>query len=394
MALFSQNQVIDVLISNSTNQVVVSDGTGGTVDAGDSLLFKQLLPDGTYRPTGIFEPKDVKYVSKVIGVTATPSLSFFSMTVDGAGFAHQSVITIDQWGSKSFEDQDFTPGEVNEVSGDTTATLSLKMVQSLAANFKNYQPSNGSKVVVPTAGYSVIYELDSDRPSSTSGAAGTYYYVVETGESFEGDGAADIDALVAKVVDAVDGTEVWVNPLFNFINTAAAATYVGAGVTGSPVTVNGNVFIVEKVPQRYVQGHIEYERLVFNTTYKVYDSINSDDYTVKAVTYSAGTLNPLDSRRVQDIEWFAMGNYGDLYDGAGYPNNFKREYISILSGTYTASYLVQLGRLGDGVQYGTESGATLQIFCQAAGDGAAVETALETALGITLPAGGGIVKIR
>ena len=374
--MFSQNQVTDVMISNASGDVVIKTGAGGTVSGAGSFIVKQKLSDGTYRTSGVINPDDVLYVSKTVSVTAIPSYLSFPLAVKGSGYSHQATIVINQFGSKSYEDQNFNVGQVVESATiNTTAELSLEMVKSIAANYKSYAHNGATKKLVPTAGFTAIYENDDDRPDTTSGAAGTFYYVIETGKIFEGDGETDISALDASTIGSTAGTYIWVNPFFELINTAA-----------------GTVYVVEKA-QPYSRGHIGYERLDFNATYKVYDSVASDDYTTGVVTKVKGDENPLASQRVEDLEYFAMGNYGDLYDGAGYPFNRIREYYAKEASVYTTSFLIQKSLRGAGNEYGTNSESTLQIFCTSA-DAATIETAIETSLGITLASGTNKVDVR
>lgn len=328
MSLFSQRQVTDVMISNVAADVAVTDGTGGTVEAGDSLLFKQKLSDGTFRNSGVIKASDILYVSKTVTVASGASTSSFTPVASGTGFAHSLIVTIDEWGSKSYEDQEFAQGQYVEQAGDTAVEVAEGLISNLSASLKNKNFSSpGAKVTV----------------SGTSTAV------------------------------------VWDNPLFTF--TIDATT--------------GATIISEKLTQRYSRGKIGYERIVFRTGYKIYDSISSDDFVAVDVTQVKGAENPLDGKRVADLEWFAMSNYGDKYAESGYPHNLTREYIADPAGLYTVSFLIQKSLCGDGVDYGTQSESTLQIFCTAdtaSADATAIETAIETALGITLPTGTGKVE--
>lgn len=380
-----QNQTKDVLVNNVTSasatavghDVIVTDSTGtkgasvaGSIAAGDALLFKQLLPDGDYRPAVIIKKDQVKYISKTLSKTEAPRSYSFAMATSAVGDLTQAIVTIDEWGSKSYEDQIFVPGEVEQASGDTAATMALKMVQSLTANFKNYEPKTGKKVYVPTAGFAAVYATDADRPATTSAAATNYYYVISTGLVYEGDGATNISALSATTVDSADGTAVWTNPLFNIVFSAA-----------------GVVYIVEK-SQRFVRGKIPYETVEFKVNVKRLDI--SDDYaeTVVTATKSERVANPLKAERLAQLEFNAMGDYGDLYGQVGYPKNIEREYLVDEAGTYTVSYLIQYATKGEGQSHGIESNATLFIVCKAAygtanSNAAHIEAALGTAFGIT-----------
>ena len=83
--MFSQKQKTDVMISNVANNVKGVNGADGAdiAAAGEKLLFKQLLPDGTYRTSGIIKPSDVKYISKQVEVTAAASTAVFTCAAKG-----------------------------------------------------------------------------------------------------------------------------------------------------------------------------------------------------------------------------------------------------------------------------------------------------------------------
>lgn len=307
--MFSQKQKTDVMISNVADDVKVVNGADGTdiAAAGEKLLFKQLLPDGTIRTSGIIKPSDVKYVSKQVAVVAAASTAVFTCVASGTGYAHSVILKLRNWGSVSTDDHEFIQLQYVEEAGDTATDIAAGLVANVPGS------SNAAK-------------------------------------------------------------------LFTF----------GAST--------GTVTITEKLTTRYVRGKIGYERLVFDVSYKIFDSVGSDDFTTVTVTKTKGAENPLDARRVCDIEWFAMANYGDMYDGAGWPHNREREYIASKDETYVVSYLIQTAKPGEGTTYGINSEATLQIFCNddtdVTSDAAKIEAALETALGITIPAGTGIVDLK
>ena len=257
-----------------------------------------------------------------------------------------------------------------QVAGDTDATAALGLVTSLANNFSREEPRSQAKVLVPTAGYTVVYDLDSDRPASTSGADGTYYYVIETGLTFQGDGATNIDTLTAAAIEAADGTLVYDNPLFIFING-----------------INGEVWIISKT-QKYVVGKFQDTPLVFNVTAAILDV--SDDYNaiVYTVTETHRVLNPCSAKTVQKLEWFTNGNKGDQYRGMGYPINFEEDLLSTTGTTYEAIYQIEYVFKGAG-SYVMESPKLLQLAVgsvqgTANSDAAKIEAAISTAWSISL----------
>lgn len=376
MAIFSQNQVRHLMISNSAladaGEITVVDAKGGSVDAGDALLFRQLLSDGTTQAHEAIALADVKSVTKTVKATAVAGSATFTIDVSAAttGDYHRAEIMLTNWGSTSFEDTYLKHATHMQTATDTDATAALGLVVSLANNFSREEPRSQAKILVPTAGYTTFYALDSDRPASTSGADGTYYYVIETGETFQGDGATNIDSLVAAAVEAADGTAIYDNPLFNFVNG-----------------VNGEIYIIAK-EQQYVVGKFQDTPLTFDVTATIIDK--SDDYNTipYTVTETHRTLNPCSAKTIQQLEWFANGNKGDQYRGMEYPINFEDDLLSTTGTTYEAIYTIEYVFKG-AASYVMESPKTLQLACgsvpgTADSDAAKIEAAISTAWSISL----------
>lgn len=391
MSAKTQNQSTDFLVSNANGDVVVTNNLGVTISAaGESILLKQKLSDGSYRPTSVIKPNDVRYVSKlVVPSNVAPKYETFKLVAGSTGDLFKCGITIDGWGSFSVEDQDLNVGEVEQTATvNTAAELALEMVKSLAANYSKYEFANKRKTYVPTGGvltYATEAAALADKASLTDDEDIIFITANATAYQVDDKTASSFATLVKSAIDwslVTSKTLVWVNPLFNFYN--------GDG---------GEVYIVEK-KQNFVTGKIDLKPITFNSHVKVFDyTDNAYDVTYLTVTSGGGVQNPLAAERVRQLEYHCMGNYGDLYDGGGWPYNRDRNYLSDLSNTYLTSYIIQIGTLGQGGNYGVESQATIQVVCDTLGetsssDAKALEDALETALGITLPIGGGIVNLK
>lgn len=248
------------------------------------------------------------------------------------------------------------------------------MVKSLASNFKNVEPRTNKKVYVPTGGVKTYAtQAAALAAKATLTDDEDILFIQETGRIYQVDDktAVTFATLVKSSVDwslVTNKTLVWENPLFNFYNGTA-----------------GEVYVVEKV-QPYITGKVQYETVHFNVKYVVNDATDQYNPVAKTVTTVGATENPLDARRVRDLEWFAMANYGDMYDKIGFPTNLEREYISSIDGTYLVSYFIQYATKGKGINAGTESNASLQIICQSnpATEGSnsdTIEDAINTAWG-------------
>jgi hypothetical protein len=113
------------------------------------------------------------------------------------------------------------------------------------------------------------------------------------------------------------------------------------------------------------------------------DYVNFEVYTgnitVDGVEENWGTVAETDSvnsisngYNIADLEYFCMGERGDIYRGIGYPNNFDTEYLVVPSKTYNVLD-IDYYQEGEGVQ-NLQSPSVLTIVWDASV--AAVNTAM------------------
>ena len=98
------------------------------------------------------------------------------------------------------------------------------------------------------------------------------------------------------------------------IKTSTAATEVTANTKLDGTAYTG--VVIEEVAQDWVLGVLPQVPVYF-------DVLAGDWGTVTPGT--AGTLN--NGKDIADLEYFCMGERGDIYRGVGYPNNIKTEYM-------------------------------------------------------------------
>jgi len=98
-----------------------------------------------------------------------------------------------------------------------------------------------------------------------------------------------------------------------------------------------------------------------------------------AVTTS--TVSSNNGYEIANIEWFDLGNTGDTYRGAGYPNSYNETYLAVAATAYTSfdvSYFSErMSAPGDKQASQVLVAIPTALIAQ-------FETSLETVLGITL----------
>lgn len=98
------------------------------------------------------------------------------------------------------------------------------------------------------------------------------------------------------------------------IKTSSASTEVTANTELTGTAYTG--VIIEEVEQEWTLGVLP--------RVPVYFDVLAGDWG-NVVKGTAGTLN--NGKDIADLEYFCMGERGDIYRGVGYPNNIKTEYM-------------------------------------------------------------------
>jgi len=116
-----------------------------------------------------------------------------------------------------------------------------------------------------------------------------------------------------------------------FLTTAASGSVTSANVTevtattdASTLTGNYVGLVIEAADQPWTLGKEAFNLLRFNVTA---DKIVSAGIETAWATVTKGVDHPTaalkNSKKIADLEWFCMGERGDVYRGVGYPNNFE-----------------------------------------------------------------------
>lgn len=140
-----------------------------------------------------------------------------------------------------------------------------------------------------------------------------------------------------------------------------------ADITGSPTSV----ILIPQV-QKYVRGKLAAETATLSVAFRLHDGEDTvwGKDTTDTVANLGGSLTPAVISSVYvlaDLEYFALGERGDMYRGFHYPNNWETTYAIDLSKTYdVVSIEYYWNGDAENVQ---KSPRMIQIACEVSGSG-------------------------
>ena len=116
-----------------------------------------------------------------------------------------------------------------------------------------------------------------------------------------------------------------------FVN-ATAVTEVTASTVASDIAGDATKIYLVQGPQKYVRGKLSGEPIPFSIATKlelsnveVIDWLTEGSYTLKKSTVTNNTVIPANFV-LADLEYFALGERGDVYRGFNYPNDYTPTY--------------------------------------------------------------------
>lgn len=123
-------------------------------------------------------------------------------------------------------------------------------------------------------------------------------------------------------------------PLFKVFSngTEVLPTTASGSITGAAAGV-----VVVEAPQKYVRARLTGEPCPITVAFRLADG-NKEDIVWGTDTIAdsdiSGNMVVTGTRVVADLEWFALGERGDVYRDAAWPNNFETTYSIDLSKKY------------------------------------------------------------
>lgn len=348
MSTFSVNQVRHLFVAKAYKATPVTSADAvGTISVesntdGD-LYFLYRGVDGVMR-------SDLIKIANILSGKATAASSLarglqkkivaLDSTVNsGAPVAGQDYllkIALFEHIGLSFEDQYQKYGVVHAIASMTAEQFYLKMIESLNLNF--------SREVVPMFTFTL------------TGAQATKAMATNTGITITAVNPGTVGNAITFAVSSVTATTAAVTVTGNAISVAltAAANTIGdlkalvaadataaalvtiAGTNATEVSVEdtavtlaggtGTGIIVEEVAQPWVLGKMESNSIKFNIQPDLI-TVSGDEVIWGTVTSTNSTTFVGDGQKIADMEYFYMGERGDIYRGIGFPNDIKTTYL-------------------------------------------------------------------
>ena len=344
MATFSTNQVRQLYVATAvkSSHVLASDAAGTIAIKNDTaknhLYFEYKGADNLMR-SDLIDIKNILYAKATDAMAH--KLKSVTVTLDtnvngGAPVAGQDYIlriAFRQYVGMSDEDQYFKYGMVHAYAGMDAGEFYKVLALSIAKNF--------SREVVPL----IKIEVHSEATKSKGG--------------FDSDGY-----MVVTPTTKDNGKSDTTNPYY---------------ATGAPVTDIDSIRITE-VEQPWRLG-VMAQTPVYFTVQSVPVTVNGDER--HWATLTEGTSGSIgNGKTIADLEYFCMGERGDVYRGIGWPHNIPTTYLVDPTKTY-CTFDIHYAYVGNNESV-QKSEKDITIVCSDKVEFNRIVTAFNTATGLTI----------
>ena len=342
---YSVNQVRQLYVAKVLkNPVLASDAAGSIAVKNDTaknhMYFEYKGADNLMR-SDLIDIKNILYAKATDADDMVHELKAVTVTLDsdvnaGAPVAGQDYIlriAFRQYVGMSDEDQYFKYGMVHAYAGMNADKFYKVLALSLAKNF--------SREVVPL----IKIEVHSKATKSKGGFDSNGYMVVTPTTKDNGKSNAT-------------------NPYY---------------ATDTLVTDIDSIRITE-VEQPWRLG-VMAQTPVYFTVQPVAVMVNSDERIWATVTEGTnGTIG--NGKEIADLEYFCMGERGDMYRGIGFPNNIVTTYLVDPTKTYY-TFDIHYAYVGNNESV-QKSEKDITIVCSDKTEFNKIVTAFNTATGLTI----------
>lgn len=343
---YSVNQVRQLYVAKAlkTTHVLASDAAGSIAVKNDTaknhMYFEYKGADNLMR-SDLIDIKNILYAKATDADDMAHELKAVTVTLDsevnaGAPVAGQDYIlriVFKQYVGMSDEDQYFKYGMVHAHAGMDADEFYKVLAQSLAKNF--------SREAVPL----IKIEVHSAGTTSKGGFDSAGYMVVTP--TTKDNGKSDTT-----------------NPYY---------------ATDALVTDIDSIRITE-VEQPWRLG-VMAQTPVYFTVQPVAVMVNGDDRIWATVTEGTnGTIG--NGKKIADLEYFCMGERGDVYRGIGFPNNIPTTYLVDPTKTYYV-FDVHYAYVGDNEAV-QKSEKTITVVCSDKTKFNSLITAFNSASGLSV----------
>ncbi len=348
MATFSTNQVRQLYVATDveTSGHVLASDTAGTIavksDTSKNHLYFEYKGAGNLMRSDLIDIKNILYAKATNADDMAHELKAVTVTLDsevnaGAPVAGQDYIlriVFKQYVGMSDEDQYFKYGMVHAYAGMDADEFYKVLALSIAKNF--------SREVVPL----IKIEVHSKATKSKGGFNSNGYMVVTP---------------TTKDNGKSDNT----NPYYDD--------------TSSIVTDIDSIRITE-VEQPWRLG-VMAQTPVYFTVQPAAVMVNGDERIWATVTEGTnGTIG--NGKKIADLEYFCMGERGDVYRGIGWPHNIPTTYLVDPTKTYYV-FDVHYAYVGDNEAV-QKSEKTITVVCSDKTKFNSLITAFNSASGLSV----------
>lgn len=347
MATFSTNQVRQLYVAKAlkTPHVLASDAAGSIAVKNDTaknhLYFEYKGADNLMR-SDLIDIENILYAKATDADAMAHELKSVTVTLDtnvngGAPVAGQDYIlriAFRQYVGMSDEDQYFKYGMVHAYAGMDADEFYKVLAQSIAKNF--------SREVVPL----IKIEVHSATAKSKGG--------------FDAKGYMEVTPST-KDTGATNST----NPYYD--GTSAVISDIDS-------------IRITEVEQPWRLG-IMAQTPVYFTVQPTTVLVNGDDRIWGTVTEGTnGTVG--NGKAIADLEYFCMGERGDIYRGVGFPHNIVTTYLVDPTKTYY-TFDIHYAYVGNNESV-QKSEKDITIVCSNKAEFNNIVTAFNTATGLTI----------
>ena len=343
---YSVNQVRQLYVAKALKSpnVIATDAAGSIAvksDTAKTHLYFEYMGAGGMTRSDLIDIKNILHAKATDADDLAHELKAVTVTLDSnvnsgnpvAGQDYILRIAFRQYVGMSEEDQYFKYGMVHAYAGITASDFYKELALSLAKNF--------SGEVVPL----IKIEVHSKATKSEGGFDSNGYMVVTP--TTKDNGKSDTT-----------------NPYY---------------ATDALVTDIDSIRITE-VEQPWRLGIME-QTPVYFTVQPVAVMVNGDERIWATVTEGTnGTIS--NSKKIADLEYFCMGERGDIYRGIGFPHNIVTTYLVDPTKTYY-TFDIHYAYVGNNESV-QKSEKDITIVCSDKTEFNKIVTAFNTATGLTI----------
>lgn len=275
MATFSTNQVRQLYVATALKSSVASDTAGSIAvksDTAKSHLYFEYMGAGGMTRSDLIDIKNILYAKATDADYLAYDLAKYKLTLDDTVNGGEPVVAQDyilriafrNYPGLSEEDQYFKYGMVHAVTGMTASDFYKTLALSLVKNFSREEQ-------------------------------GLLKFYLETGGS-------DAGVVAGTPTEVTKDTK----------ESSLTGTYTG--------------IIIEEAPQDWILGVME--QAPVNFTIQPDLIIDNGDERIWGVVKKVTSTNSIpDGHKIADLEYFCMGERGDVYRMVGFPYVIRTKYL-------------------------------------------------------------------